>query len=86
MGGSRGRIVTKLMGFRAAMFLAMCGIDASRSPVTEAADWWARFVREMEAIGCANVRQNPSSGEWEFDCPPERLAQARAIVARYSVK
>jgi hypothetical protein len=49
-------------------------------------DWWDRFVREMGALGCVNVRRNLTTGEFEFDCPAEKVQAARAIVKRYSVK
>ncbi len=49
-----------------------------------APEWWAKFVLEMQAIGCVNLRHE--RGEFCFDCLPERLSEAKKIVARYSVK
>lgn len=48
-------------------------------------NWWSDFVREMEAIGCINIRQN-DDGEWEFDCPAMNLAKAKKIVAKYKAR
>lgn len=69
----------------AVALLAMMGGHTTIAPHRAEADWWERFVAEMKAIGCRNLRRN-EQGEWEYDCPSEKLAEARAIVARYAVE
>jgi hypothetical protein len=70
------------------MLLAALGSSPelhARNAQREEADWWSRFVREMEAIGCVNIRQ-AENGEWEFDCPAHAVSKAKALVAKYRAR
>lgn len=78
--------MTRAIGIRAMLAAMLTMTMPSRSHEQEATDWWGRFIREMEALGCKNIRQNPETGEWEFDCPAAKLKAARAIVARYATR
>lgn len=78
-------MTVKMGNFRMALLAALSSHASAARVEYGEAEWWGSFVREMEAIGCINIRQN-ADGEFDFDCPQERLEDAKRIVNRYKVQ
>jgi hypothetical protein len=77
--------MNRLRGILPIMLLASLGSHPEMHTPPAADDWWSKFVAEMKAIGCINIRQN-EQGEWDFDCPEQSIEAAKRIVARYRAR